>query len=326
MGGLALAVQAGILGLALVVGVLDPPVRQETKLRVADGSVAANRAQQQAAKRDAARLDRLQASGMEQLARPMMEALQPSMGIQAPAVGPTLQGMGSMLPIGSLASGSLSALSGIGATGNLPSAQPVEFLGESLNASRIVLLLDVSGSVKTKMERAGVSMERLREEVYRFVEQLGPNHLFGIIQFTRSWEGFRPTLMPATKAVRAEAREWIGKSFRTTGTSGRGWISGYPNGIEGVLRAAFAMDPEIDEIFIVSDADFQRTPPGGGGQDVPWAELRRLTKDLQSETIGGTRLRLLCYYPPPDGLAEIRAWVKENDGTLRVYGGNEPPQ
>jgi hypothetical protein len=178
-------------------------------------------------------------------------------------------------------------------------------------------------------------MNQLREEVHRFVDQLGPNHLFGIIQFTRKWDRFREELLPATEAVRADAREWINSSFRTTGTSGRGWTGGQPNGIEAVLQAAFTMDPQIDEIFIVSDADFQRTPPGGGGQDVPWSELRDLTKRLQQQSIGQARLRLLCFYPPEEGLADLRAWTRErwrdrlcpvrrrNGGTGSVRSANE---
>ena len=79
------------------------------------------------------------------------------------------------------------------------------------------------------------------------------------------------------------------------------------------------MDPQIDEIFIVSDADFQRTPPGGGGQNVPWGQLRELTKILQQESIGETRLRILCFYPPEDALPDLKAWVRENgEGTVRV--------
>ena len=37
---------------------------------------------------------------------------------------------------------------------------------------------------------------------------------------------------------------------------------------------------------------------------------------------------MLCFYPPPDSLADMRAWVRENgEGTLRVSfaaGGTTP--
>ena len=75
----------------------------------------------------------------------------------------------------------------------------------------------------------------------------------------------------------------------------------------------------LNNIFLVCDGDFQRTPPGGGGQDVPWEQLRQMTRDLQDESIGETRLRVLCFYPPEEALADLRAWVRENGrGTLRI--------
>jgi hypothetical protein len=82
---------------------------------------------------------------------------------------------------------------------------------------------------------------------------------------------------------------------------------------------AFQMDVQVDEIFLLSDGDFQRTPPGGGGQDVPWSQLRELTRQLQQSSIGDTRLRVVAYYPPEDALPDLKAWVRENGpGTARV--------
>jgi len=250
----------------------------------------------------------------------MLDPTRPELAVQTLDLSQSIGAMGAMLPVGSMFQGSQSVFTDGMEADTLPPPDPVNFLGESLSAKRIVLLLDVSGSVKTKMERAGVSMEKLREEVHTFVDQLGPNHLFGIIQFTRKWEAFREELVPATEKIRGEAREWLNRSFRTNGASGRNWNGGYPNGIEAVMTEAFSMDPQIDEVFLVADADFQRTPPGGGGQDVPWAQLRELTKELQEQTIGVARLRVLCFYPPDEALADLKAWVRENGpGTLRVF-------
>lgn len=320
IGGLALGFQLLILGLAVVIGVLDPQPPREGKLKLPPGSAIRAREQQQATENQLAQLNRMQADGMAELMEPMLEATRPELAVARPDLATSVQAMGAMLPIGNLFQGSLAAFSDGMQGASLPPPDPVSFLGESLNAKRIVLLLDVSGSVKTKMERAGISIEKLREEVHAFVDQLGPNHLFGIIQFTRKWETFKPELVPATELVRAEARAWIQSSFRTDGTSGRGWQGGTPNGIEAVLTQAFALDPQIDEIFLVADADFQRTPPGGGGQQVPWPQLRAHTRALQEQSMGEARLRVLCFYPPEAALADLKAWVRENgDGTLRVY-------
>ncbi len=319
IGGLALALQGAILGMALLIGVLDPQPPKEARLKLPAGSVTAQRERQQALDNQLAQLNRLQNEGMARLMEPLLDAARPELAIPRPDPVQAFQAMGAMLPAASFFPGAAAALTDGLDTDRLPLPEPVSFLGETLNARRIVLLLDVSGSVKTKMERAGLSMEQLRAEVHRFVDQLGPNHLFGIIQFTRNWQAFRPELVPATEAMRKEARAWIGRSFRTTGTSGPGWSTASPNGIQAVLAAAFAMDPQIDEIFIVSDGDFYRTPPGGGGQSVPWPELRAHTRRLQEQSVGQTRLRLLCFHPPANARADLAAWARENgDGSLRV--------
>jgi hypothetical protein len=314
----ALALQAGLLGLALMIGVMTPERPEKARVRIPEGSRTRQRELRQQLERDMARLDRMQAESLQQLMQPMLEATRPELAIRQPQLQASLQGMGAMLPLEGAFAGATGTVDADIADA-LPMPEPVAFLGETMRARRIVLLLDVSGSVKSKMERAGLSMEALRAEVLQFIDQLGPNHLFGIIQFTRNWLAFRKELVPATGPIREEAKAWMQSAFRTTGTSGRNWTRGSPNGIEGVLATAFAMDPEIDEIFLLGDADFQRTPPGGGGQDVPWAELRQVTRELQANSIGDTRLRVLCFHPPPDALPDLRAWVRENgDGTVRI--------
>lgn len=316
----ALALQAALLGLALMIGVMTPERPSEARIRIPEGSQTRQRELRQQVEQDLARLNRMQEASLQQLMQPVLEASRPDLAVDQPPLEHAIQAMGSMLPLEGAFAGATGLVDSTAADA-LPPPEPVAFLGETLRARRIVLLLDVSASVKSKMERAGLSMEALRSEVLTFIDQLGPNHLFGIIQFTRNWLAFREELVPATGSIRDEARSWMQQSFRTTGTSGRNWTRGSPNGIEGVLAAAFAMDPEIDEIFLLGDGDFQRTPPGGGGQDVPWAELRALTQTFQAASIGETRLRVLCFHPPEDALPDLRAWARENgEGTVRIHG------
>lgn len=316
----AMALQGLLLGLAVFIGVMEPPVRKAETVRIPVASEAMRREAEQEARRQAAELNRLQEASLKALEQPLLDSMRPELDtLPAPDPAQSLAAMGAMLPVGTGFNGATEAIfSGFEAEA-LPPPDPVEFLGEQLQAQRIVLLLDVSGSVKTKMERAGVSMDRLKEEVRTFINQLGPNHLFGIIQFTRNWKPFRDELVPGTVAMREEAVEWVRSRFRTTGTSGRNWNRGQPNGVQGVLQAAFAMDPQIDEIFLVSDGDFQRTPPGGGGQDVPWPELRQLTRSLQEASIKDARLRVLAFYPPQEARQALQGWVRENGpGSLRI--------
>lgn len=319
-GGVALLCQAAVIGLAVFIGIMEPPAPREAKLKLPAGSKSKFKEQQQQVSDRIAKLERINKAQLGKLMDPLMQSMELDIPVSQPDLIQSFQAMGAMLPMESCFANQMSAFTdGIEADDLLP-PEPVSFLGESLQAKRIVLLLDVSASVKTKIERAGLSMEKLKQEVYAFVDQLGPNHLFGIIQFTRNWNCFEAELLPATEKVRNRARDWINRSFRTTGTSGRNWTRGNPNGLEGVLTAAFGMSPEIDDIFIVSDGDFQRTPPGGGGQDVPWADLRKLTKALQDQSMTDTRLRFLCFYPPEDALPDLRAWIRENGGgSLRIF-------
>lgn len=324
VGGVALGLQGALLAVAIFIGVMEPPAPKEEGMEAPAGSPTLRRESDFAQRQELARLNRLQEQGHAPLREAIAEVALPEMAapLPAPDLAASVQAMGALLPMQTAFGGPRADLSMELREPVLDPPAPVDFLGEQLRAQRIVLLFDVSGSVKTKMERAGTSMEELRAEVLRFLEQLGPNHLFGMIQFTRNWLPFREELVPATAAMKAEAREWMRRSFRTTGTSGRNWNGGPRNGIEAVMENAFALSPQLDEILLVSDGDFQRTPPGGGGQDVPWAELRGLCRELQQRSIGDARLRLLLFHPPEAALPQLRAWARENGpGSVRVRGG-----
>jgi len=324
LGGTALALQGALLAVAIFIGVMEPRPPAEERRAVPAGSPTLRKENSFARKQELARLSRLQEQGNSPLREAIAKVPMPdtAAALPAPDLASSVQAMGALLPMPPAFSADAAEMAMELREPVLDPPDPVDFLGEQLQAQRMVLLFDVSGSVKTKMERAGTSMEDLRVEVLRFLDQLGPNHLFGIIQFTRNWLPFREELVPATTTMKAEARDWMQNSFRTTGTSGRNWNGGPRNGIEAVLEAAFALSPQLDEVLLVSDGDFQRTPPGGGGQDVPWRELRGLSRELQQRSIGDARLRLLLFHPPEALLPQLRAWARENGpGSVRVRGG-----
>lgn len=324
LGALVLAGQGLLLLLAVLIGVMDPVLPKEATFvpPADDGSHAASE-RQQAVKQQLAAFNRLQQTLADPSMNAIMETLHPEFPSDLPAIGPSLEAMGALLE-GSLQPmmDSPGALP-MGQGADLPAPDTVEFLGEQIQARRIILLLDVSASVKSKLERAGLPISDLREEVLRFIDQLGPDHLFGIIQFTRKWEAFRPELLPATTRVKDSAKDWMRSSFRTNGIAGSNWKSSSRNGIEGVLEAAFSMSPQIDEIFLLSDGDFQRSLPNGGGQDVPWNELRHLTRSLQGSNLGEARLRLLCFHPPAKAVPSLKEWARENgNGSLQLRGAS----
>lgn len=321
---LALVLQGGLLGVALMIGIMEPAKRPEPVLRSFGESPVRERQQQRQAQQQLAQVQRATEALSRQLAQPFLDNAHALPTVERPSVRNAVAAMGAMLPEAGSFGGLDSLLGGDGQDSMPAGMESVSFMGETLNATRIVLALDVSASLKSKLEQAGWSLEAVRDEVLRFLDQLGPNHLFGLIQFTRNWSAFREELVPATEAMRAEARGWIRDHFRTTGTSGRNWRSGNPNGIQAVLGEAFGMDPQLNEIFLLSDGDFYRTPPGGGSQPVPLATLRADTRRLQEQQIGTVRLRVLAFFPPADNLIQLQEWVRENgNGTLRVVSSKD---
>ena len=196
-------------------------------------------------------------------------------------------------------------------------ASAIRFFGMEDQATRVVIAFDVSQSVKTKVERAGLTMEAIREETRRVIQSLNANTLFGLIQFSRNHDLFRPYLIAATVDNKAAAETWLDAEFRTDGRSGRGWTRGEPNGIQAVLQAAFALDPAPDSIIIVSDGDFQRTPAHRPGEDVPWAEVERDLRDLQGALPQPARLSFVGFQMQGSDQSALNRLVRRYQGRLR---------
>lgn len=308
-----------VLIVALAVGVMRPEPQVEPVLKPVPRSAGEERAQRAKSQAKVAQLDRQLSAVKAALKQNLLDSLHPSPRPEPLNATAAMSALGAALPLENAFAGADEGLWAADAGADLPPPPPVQFLGESLVANRIVLAIDVSASVRTKLGRAGLSMEEVRSEVAALIDQLGPDHLFGLILFTRNSLCFREELLPATRLIKEQALEWLNREFRTDGTSARHWQSGVPNGIEAVLASAFAMDPRLNEIFILSDGDFYRTPPGGGGQKVPLPQLRERTAALQRNNAGKARLRLMAFYPPEHNLPQLREWTRENaNGTLRI--------
>jgi hypothetical protein len=148
--GLAAGLQVGLLGLAVFIGVMEVPPPSEAKLKLAAGSKLLQREQQAATEAQLAQLNRIQQASLNQLAQPVLEAMQAELPVASFQPAGSVQAMTAMLPAGSLFEGASGVLTDDLEGDTLPPPDPVSFMGETLSAKRIVLLLDVSGSVKTK--------------------------------------------------------------------------------------------------------------------------------------------------------------------------------
>jgi hypothetical protein len=228
-------------------------------------------------------------------------------------------GMGS----GGGAGGDGSGLGGLGGDG-----ESFSFFGIKTAGKSVVILFDISQSVLTKATRAGVPIEKIKEETKTLLAGLSVNTRFGLIQFSRGYLPFKNELSVPTDAVRQEVATWMDTEFRTTGSlSGRGVVQKPVNGIESVLDAAFAMNPDV--IFIISDGDFQRGHGGGGAapkegggssQDVPLEDIEKLVSARQKERPEPVKINFVGFQMKPqhkDGLTKI---VRRSHGTLKEIG------
>jgi len=211
--------------------------------------------------------------------------------------------------------GQAGLLAGIGELAT--EASTIRFFGMEDQATRVVIAFDVSQSVKTKVERAGLSMTHVRDETARLIEGLNANTLFGFVQFSRNYDVFRPYLIAATLDNKAAAQAWLQSEFRTDGRSGRGWSRGRPNGIQSVIQAIFSLDPAPDLIILVSDGDFQRNTTDGRSEDVPWEAVTQDLRDLQDVLPTPARLSFVGFHMKPGDQSAVNRLVRRYHGRVR---------
>lgn len=213
----------------------------------------------------------------------------------------------------------------MGALGALSSqASSVSFLGITEEAARFVIIVDISSSVLNSVTAAGSSMENIRDEAKRLIQNLNANTLFGFIQHSRNYDPFQDNLIPATVSNKELALNWLDTKFRTDG-SGRGWRSGPPvdgdrNGILTVLNFAFQMQPDV--IFLISDGGYFANREDGGQRAVPLGAVTGLIRDLQKQMTDDVRIHAI-HFPDPrerndDRVGSgMRSIANRNDGQYR---------
>lgn len=192
-----------------------------------------------------------------------------------------------MLPLdpAELVSDQMATLSGADALGNSGGMasggsggfgdKGMSFLGMQSTGQRILMIFDVSSSVVSKAERAGVPLSKIQSETMALIEKLPITSKFGIIQFTQNYKAFTSELVPATDNNRKAAYDWVQNEWVTTGSmsSAAKSVTKNPRGFAGVLEVAAMMKPDV--LFVISDGSFQWKPPGGGGT-IPWPELKKM--------------------------------------------------
>ena len=168
---------------------------------------------------------------------------------------------------------------GIGGAGGKGLGTGINFMGVKASGQRILLLFDVSKSVVNKAEKSGIPLAKIKEETLSMIDKLPVDSRFGIIQFVRNYKPFQTELIPATQPNRDLARKWVETEWNESGQMGRGGrsvVSPEPNGLPPILKAAYAMKPDV--IFLISDGSFERGVEVS--EKVPQAEFEELFKEL----------------------------------------------
>jgi len=216
----------------------------------------------------------------------------------------------------------------MGALGALSSqASSVSFLGITEEASRFMIIVDISTSVLNSVTAAGSSMEDIRDEAKKLVQSLNANTLFGFIQHSRNYDPFQDNLIPATVGNKELALSWLDNRFRTDG-SGSGWRSGPPvegdtNGILTILNFAFKMQPDV--IFLISDGGYFATTQSGGQRAIPLGDVTGLISGLQKQLTDDVRIHAI-HFPDPRKITDeriggdMRSIANRNDGKYRKIG------
>jgi len=187
------------------------------------------------------------------------------------------------------------------------------FMGIKSQGKRILLLFDVSSSVKNKADASGVPLTKIRDETVALINSLPISSRFGLIQFTQNYKVFNKELLPASPQNRDAAKNWLNTEWVDAGTMGGGSVVSNPRGLIGVLDMAVKMQPDV--IFLISDASFQwRTT--GNLENIPWDEVKKIVKGaLQGN--GECRLNFIGFQMKPGDRAEMGGIARSSGGKVR---------
>lgn len=212
-----------------------------------------------------------------------------------------------------LGSGLGAGMSGGGGTG-----EGMSFFGVKAEGDRILLLFDVSASVVSKAEAAGIPLERIQKETIKLIGTLPISSQFSLIQFTGNYMPFTEELIAATPGNKELAQKWVQEKWITSGgLSGAtaGAVTNY-DGVVGVLERAIQMRPEV--IFLISDASFQWRPGGGSSYpDIPYDDIEDVVEKLQDESRREVPIHFIAFEPKDDDAKEWSRIVRKTGGEFR---------
>ena len=187
-------------------------------------------------------------------------------------------------------------------------------------ARRVVVAVDVS---KSMFSRAPHALPQIVAETFAALDRLDGRTAFDLLVFEDGSLAWRPALVPATAANRAEARRWlegiVALGERLSIRGGKGTVLFEGGGTRGdtALRQAFSLAP--DWLIVVTDGEWNMIDAAGKFHDLGAAEVTALAAALQNGRRGPVRINVVFQVTPrtrPGESASARALAEENGGRL----------
>jgi hypothetical protein len=189
----------------------------------------------------------------------------------------------------------------------------LSFLGVDSSGQRILLMVDISGTVVNKAAKAGISPEKLREELIALISKLPITSRFSIIQYAGNYKPFTTELVPASQPNKTLALDWIRNEWVTSGgiqVSKKTVAS--PSGFIGVLQAANDMKP--DAVFIITDGSYKSKVHTSG---IPWDEIRKVSDELKDSDGRRTKINVIAFEADDEDLKQMKRMSQSSGGNLR---------
>lgn len=218
-------------------------------------------------------------------------------------------------------------LSGGGGKG--PPGAGIAFFNVQDTARSLVIMIDVSQSMFSrtgdydsgtrKLLRHGQeqAFQTIRDEAIKLIDSLGPESRFGIIRWSGSARPWKPELVRATDAHKAEARAHILTEVDANSaapTGGRPGGTRHDYAIEELLRLA----PEA--AFMLTDGNATRSTPRGGMETIPEKELLDQLDTAARSLPSLPRIHTIYYMTGADQKEEedlLRAIARKTKGKFR---------
>jgi len=188
----------------------------------------------------------------------------------------------------------------------------LSFLGVDSTGQRILLMIDISGSVMSKAEKAGIPVEKLRQELISLINKLPITSRFSIVQFSGNYKPFTKELVPASQPNKTLATDWIQNEWVTGGIQVSKKSVASPTGFVGVLQAAGAMNP--DAVFIITDGSYKsKLQPSG----IPWDDIHKVAEGIKDANGKRAKINVISFEAGKEDLKELRKIAAGSRGNIR---------